>query len=58
MADHSGRESIGTSREIANPGQRFCSKFGKGAQAALPACGEQDMAIDLELGKQPLSGKL
>jgi len=32
--------------------------FGKEAQAALPAYGEQDMTIDLESGNQPPSGKL
>jgi len=32
--------------------------FGKEAQAALPAHGEQDMTIDLQPGKQPPSGKL
>ena len=36
----------------------FVRIFGKGAQAALPGHGEQDMTIDLELGKQPPSGKL
>ena len=36
----------------------FVRIFGKAAQAALPAHGEQDMTIDLEPGKQPPSGKL
>jgi len=36
----------------------FVRIFGKEAQAALPAHGEQDMTIDLEPGKQPPSGKL
>jgi len=35
----------------------FVRIFGKGAQAALPAHGEQDMTINLEPGKQPASGK-
>ena len=32
--------------------------FGKKARATLPAIGEQDLTIDLELGKQLPSGKL
>jgi len=36
----------------------FVRIFGKEAQAALPAHGEQDMTINLEPGKQPPSGKL
>jgi len=36
----------------------FVRIFGKEAQAALPAHGEQDMNIDLKAGKQPPSGKL
>jgi len=36
----------------------FVRIFGKEAQAALPAHGEDDMTIDLEPGKQPPSGKL
>jgi len=36
----------------------FVRIFGKEAQAALPAHGEQDMTIDLEPGKQPPSGKI
>jgi len=36
----------------------FVRIFGKEAQAALPAHGEQDMTMDLEPGKQPPSGKL
>jgi len=36
----------------------FVRIFGKEAQAALPAHGEQEMTIDLEPGKQPPSGKL
>jgi len=32
--------------------------FGKEAQAALPVHGEQDMTIDIELGKQPPLVKL
>jgi len=36
----------------------FVRIFGKEAQAALPPDGEQDITIDLELGKQPSSGKL
>jgi len=36
----------------------FVRIFGKGVQGSLPAHGEQDMTIDLELGKQPPTGKL
>jgi len=36
----------------------FVEIFGKAAQASLPAHRPQDMVIDLELGKQPPSGKL
>jgi len=36
----------------------FVRIFGKEAQAALPAHGDQDVTIDLEPGKQPPSGKL
>jgi len=36
----------------------FVRIFGKEAQAALPAHGEQDMIMDLESGMQPPTGKL
>jgi len=36
----------------------FVGIFGKAAQASLPTHRPQDMLIDLELGKQPPSGKL
>jgi len=36
----------------------FVEIFGKAIQASLPAHGPQDIVIDLEPGKQPLSGKL
>ena len=38
--------------------RHFVEIFGKAMQAFLPAHERQDMVIDLEVGKQPPSGKL
>jgi len=43
---------------LATQYRDFVRIFGKETQVALPSHGEQDITIDLELGKQPPSGKL
>jgi len=48
----------GLSERLPTQCRDFVRIFGKEAQAALPAHSEQDMIIDLELGKQAPSGKL
>jgi len=48
----------GLAERLPSQYRDFVRIFGKEAQAALPAHGEQDMTIDLEPGIQPPSGKL
>jgi len=43
---------------LQNQYRNFGQIFGKEAQPALPTHAENDITIDLELGKQPLLGKL
>jgi len=48
----------GLAERLGTQYRDFVQIFGKEAQAALLAHGEQDMTIDFELGKPPPSGKL
>jgi len=48
----------GLAERVATQYRDFVRIYGKEAQGAWPIHGEQDMTIDLELGKPPPSGKL